>query len=67
LSWNLILYSIIYGFETYLDYLEVGFKRYKTLTFIPVLLLLAYFIVQRIKERIFKKANGWDNDSDIKK
>lgn len=67
LSWNLILCSIIYGFEAYLDYLEVGFKRYTTLAFIAVLLLLAYFIVRRIKERIFKGAAGWNNDSDIKK
>ena len=29
-----------------------------------LLVLLAYFIVRRIKERIFKGANGWNNDSD---
>lgn len=57
LSWNLILCSITYGFEAYLDYLEVGFKRYSTLTFIAVLLLLACFIVRRIRERMLKEAN----------
>lgn len=67
LSWNLILCSITYGFEAYLDYLEVGFKRYSALTFIAVLLLLAYFIVRRIRERTIKEVNGLHNDFDNKK
>jgi len=65
-TWNFILCSMIYGFQTYLDYLEVGLEKYSMATFTAVLLLLAYFIIRRISERIIKGANDWNDGSEKK-
>lgn len=64
LTWNLILCSMIFGFGAYLDYLEVGLEGYTMATFTALIMLLAYFIVRRISERIIKGTNHWNNDPD---
>ena len=66
LTWNFVLCSMIHGFQAYLDYLEVGLEKYSMATFTAVLLLLAYFIIRRISERIINGANDWNEDSEKK-
>ena len=66
LTWNFVLCSMISGFQTYLDYLELGLEKYSIATFTAVLLLLAYLIIRRISERIVKGANDWNEDPEKK-
>ncbi len=63
LAWNIILCAMIYGFRTYLDYLEIGLEGYTSLTFIAVILFLAYLFVRRLSERIIRGSSYWSNDS----
>ncbi|MFN2268660.1 MAG: DedA family protein [Desulfonatronovibrio sp.] len=60
LVWNIILCSMIYGFRRYLAYLEVGLEGYAWVTFSAFLLLMVYFAVRRISERLIKGPRGTD-------
>ncbi len=61
LTWNFILCSMLYGFSAYLDYLEFGLEGYIWTTFTAVLLIMVYFIVRRISERILKGSKIWNH------
>ncbi len=61
LIWNTILCSMLFSFRAYLDYLEVGLEGYTKLTLVALFLLFAYFMVQRISERIYNNRNDVEN------
>lgn len=58
--WNIILCSMVYGFSTYLSYLEVGLEGYAWVTFTAFVLLVVYFAVRRISERLLKGSSEPD-------
>lgn len=60
LVWNIILCSMIYGFSAYLNYLEVGLEGYAWVTFLAFVLLVIYFVVRRVSERLMKNSHESD-------
>lgn len=56
-SWNLFLCLIVYSFQAYLEHLEKGLEGYTWMAFTAFVLLLVYFAVRRISEKILSKSN----------
>ncbi|MFP4109124.1 MAG: DedA family protein [Desulfonatronovibrio sp.] len=54
--WNLFLCLIVYSFQAYLEHLEKGLEGYTWLAFTVFVLLLVYFAVRRISEKILDKS-----------
>ena len=67
LIWNTLLCSILFSFRAYLEYLEIGLEGYTKFTLVALVLLITYFVVQRISERISKKRNVLENGQDQSK